>query len=112
MYMTAMGPGGLKTVAEQCYHKAHYLAKKIDDLKGFDLKFPKSPFWNEFVVTCARPAADVAEACARHGFLAGVPLGDDRMNRVGGANDLLVAVTEKRTRAEMDRLVELLAAAG
>lgn len=110
MYMTAMGPTGLRTVAEQCYHKAHYLAGKIHGLKGFDLKYPEGAFWNEFVVSCARPASEVAERCARHGFLAGVPLGDDRMDRVGGANDLLVAVTEKRTRAEMDRLVELLAA--
>lgn len=110
MYMTSIGPTGLATIAEQCYHKAHYLAKKIHDLKDYDLKHPTAPFWNEFVVKCARPAAEVAERCARHGFLAGVPLGDDRMNRIGGANDLLVAVTEKRTKAEMDRLVELLAA--
>lgn len=110
MYMTAMGPGGLRTVAEQCYHKAHYLAGRIASLPGFTLAHPGAHFWNEFVVRCPRPAAEIADRCARQGVLAGVPLGDDRMNRVGGANDLLVAVTEKRTRAEMDRLVDLLAA--
>ena len=112
MYMTAMGPGGLRTVAEQCYHKARYLAGKIAGLEGYALKHAGggAGFWNEFVVSCPKPAAEVVSRCAAEGVLAGVALGDARMDRIGGANDLLVAVTEKRTRAEMDRLVELLAA--
>jgi len=108
MYMTAIGPKGLREVAEQCYHKAHYLAGRIASLDGFGLKYPDSPFFNEFVVTCPRPAREIVRAAKAHGVLAGVPLSANRIGRIGGENELLIAVTEKRTKDEMDGFIEAL----
>ncbi len=51
---------------------------------------------------------DVIEAAKRHRILAGVAPHGRRMGRIGGERDLLIAVTEKRTKAEMDALVEVL----
>ena len=105
MYMTAMGPEGLRQVALQCYHKAHYLAERIASLPGYALKYPDSPFFHELVVACPRPAREVVRNAEAQGILAGIPLGSERFGGIGDENDLLVAVTEKRTREEMDRLV-------
>ncbi len=107
MYMSALGRHGLRGVAEQCYHKAHYLAAQIEQLSGYELKY-RGPFFNEFVVRCPRPAEEVVEAGKPFGILAGVPLDAPQVGGVGGENDLLIAVTEKRTKGEMDALVDLL----
>ncbi|RMH28399.1 MAG: glycine dehydrogenase, partial [Planctomycetota bacterium] len=108
MYMTAMGPAGLREVAERCWHKAHDLARRIGSLPGYRLRYA-APFFNEFVVACPRPAADIVAAAKEHGVLAGVALAGDRAGRAGAEDELLIAVTEKRTRADMDALIEALA---
>src|SRR5581483_7280134 len=51
IYLAALGPGGLRRVAELCYHRAHYAAERIAALPGFSLAFT-APFFNEFVVRC------------------------------------------------------------
>ena len=107
MYMTAMGTAGMRETAEQCYHKAHYLADRITSLDGYELKFD-GPYFNEFCVRCPCPVTEVIEAAKRRRILAGVAPHGRRLGRKGEANDLLVAVTEKRTRAEMDALVDVL----
>ncbi len=107
MFMTAMGKSGLREMAEQCYHKAHYLAGRIAALEGYALTFD-GPFFHEFCVTCPRPVTEIVEAAKRRRILAGIAPHGRRMGGIGGPNDLLVAVTEKRTRAEMDALVDVL----
>ncbi len=57
MHMTALGPVGLREIAEQCWHKAHALAKRIGALKGYSVKYD-GEFFNEFVVVCPKPAGD------------------------------------------------------
>jgi len=111
MFMSTLGAAGLREMAEQCWHKAHYLAGRITALEGYALKYP-GHFFNEFCVTCPKPVTAVIEAAKRRGILAGVAPHGRRMGRIGGERDLLIAVTEKRTRAEMDALVEVLAEAG
>ena len=105
IYLTAMGGNGLREVARQCYHKAHYAADKISQLDGFDLAYPDSTFFHEFVVNCPKDADHIAAAARDQGVLAGLPL--TRLN-IGESNQLLIAVTEKRTVDEIDRLVEVL----
>jgi glycine dehydrogenase subunit 1 len=105
MYMSAMGSAGLGEVARQCWHKAHYLANSIAALDGYELRYPGSEFFHEFVVTCPRPAREIVEACAKERILAGIPLDHDRIGKIGAANELLIAVTEKRTKEELDRVV-------
>ena len=107
VFMTALGKAGLRDMAEQSYHKAHYLADRISDIGGFALKFD-GPFFNEFCVRCPRPVTEIIDAAKRRRILAGVAPHGRRMGAIGDPNDLLIAVTEKRTRAEMDALVEVL----
>ena len=111
MFMTALGKEGLREAAQQCYHKAHYLAGRIAELDGYAMKFD-GPFFNEFCVTCPKEVTEVIEAAKRRGILAGVAPHGRRMGRIGDPNDLLIAVTEKRTKHEMDALVDVLQEVG
>jgi glycine dehydrogenase subunit 1 len=107
MYMTAMGPGGIREVAEHCWHKAHALAKRIAALPGYSLKHD-SEFFHEFVVECPCPAQKVIDAGRKTRVWPGVALATDRMGQIGAANELLVAVTEKRTNEDLDALIALM----
>ena len=104
VYLSTMGRTGIAEVARQSMAKAHYLAAEIARVPGFALE-SKAPFFKEFTVRTPEPAAAVIEAGIKHGILAGVDLG--RFDKAW-QNRLLVAVTEKRTRAELDRHVAFL----
>jgi glycine dehydrogenase subunit 1 len=105
IYMSAVGRQGLKRVAELCAHKAHYAASRIAALNGYTLRFD-GPFFKEFVVVSRKPVAKVLAHCRGKGVLAGVPL----VQWYPELKDCFaVAVTEKRTRADIDALVEALA---
>lgn len=97
VYLSTMGPDGLKAAAEQCYSKAHYAAEKIGAVKGFGLR-NKSDFFHEFVTSCPDAERTLAKL-ERYGILGGLPLAD------GG---LLWCVTELNSKEEIDRLVSLL----
>jgi len=107
VYMAAMGKRGIAEVADQCFDRAHYAAGRIAKLNGFSLAFA-APFFKEFVVRSRLRPEQVLASCRERGILAGVPLArfDDRFS-----DCFLVAVTEKRSRKEIDALVEALAAA-
>lgn len=109
VYMAAMGKSGIAEVAEQCFDKAHYAASRIARIAGFGLRFPAAPFFKEFVVECTRRPERVLAACRERGILGGVPMArfDEKLS-----DCILVAVTEKRTKREIDALVEALASAG
>ena len=111
MYMTALGKEGVRETAQQCYHKAHYLAGRIAELDGYAMKFD-GPFFNEFCVTCPKEVTEIIEAAKRRRILAGIAPHGRRMGRIGEPNDLLIAVTEKRTKHEMDALVDVLQEVG
>jgi glycine dehydrogenase subunit 1 len=100
VYLTWLGPGGLREVGRQCAAKAAYAARRLTELDGVEPLHPDAPFFKEFAVVVPRPAADVRDALIERGFLAGVPLPD------ADGTALLLAVTERRTRDEIDRLVE------
>jgi len=104
IYLSLLGKRGLTDVAEQCLHKANYLYREIQALPGFAPVFPGAPVFKEFAIRCPRSAPEMVEKALARGILLGIPLrettGDDR--------DLLIAVTEKRTRAELDRVLEFL----
>jgi glycine dehydrogenase subunit 1 len=103
-YLATVGKEGLREIAKQNVQKAHYLAERISAETPVKLRYQK-PFFNEFLVDLGCPAKRVVEAFLAEGFFAGVPLSD-----LGDEdpNGMLVAVTEKRTRNELDRYVEIL----
>ncbi|HUU85982.1 MAG TPA: aminomethyl-transferring glycine dehydrogenase subunit GcvPA [Phycisphaerae bacterium] len=104
VYLAAMGKSGIAAVAAQCLDKAHYAAQRIAALDGYSLKF-QAPFFKEFTVQTGRGVPAVLKNCRQKGILAGVPLGRWFENL---ADCFTVAVTEKRTRDEIDRLVDAL----
>jgi glycine dehydrogenase subunit 1 len=104
VYLSLLGPGGLRQVAELCYSKAHYTAEKISSIPGYSLCFD-APYFHEFSVCCPKPVAEINTHLLEHGFLGGYDLGQDYP---GLKNHMLLAVTEMNTRDEIDALVDVL----
>jgi len=101
VYLAAMGPWGLRHVAELCYHKAHYAASRIAQLPGYALSIAGS-FFQEFVVRCPAPPSEVNRHLLEKGTIGGLDVSD---TIPGG---LLLCVTEMNTRGEIDALVSAL----
>ncbi len=104
VYLAMLGAGGLRELGEANLTRLAALRRAVAAVDGVDLPFP-GPAFNELVVRLPRPAADFSAFARAHGVLAGIPL--DGVAGCG-ANDLLVAVTEKRTAAEIEAYASLL----
>ncbi len=105
VYLSAMGKDGLRKVAELCWHKSHYAADQLDALEGYTVK-REAPFFKEFVLQTPQPAAELNTALMeKHGIIGGYDLGQTHPGR---ENEMLIAVTEVNTRAEIDALAEAL----
>lgn len=108
VYMTTVGKQGLVGLADLCLQKSHYLAERIAIVAGFELAFPEAPFFKEFAVRSNHlPVAEVLARLREQRILAGVPLGSF-YPELGDC--FLVAVTEQRTRADLDHFVSCLEA--
>lgn len=105
VYLSLLGQTGLRQVAELCYHKAHYAAEKISQVKGYSICFD-APFFHEFSVCCPKPVAEINNHLLEHGFLGGYDLGQDYPSL---KDHMLLAVTEMNTKDEIDVLVDMLA---
>ena len=103
VYMSLLGKGGLRQVAELCYHKAHYAARRINKLRDYRL-WSKAPFFNEFVVRCPAPVSEINEHLLSHGILGGYDLGQDYPEL---QDHMLIAVTEMVTKEDIDDLVDV-----
>lgn len=104
--MSLLGKRGFVEVAEQCLSKAEYLKAQIAALDGYEL-VSQTPTFNEFVVRVRGGEADaLVDRLADDGLIAGLALSRYDASR---ADQLLVAVTEKRNKAELDQLVSALA---
>ena len=103
VYMSTLGKHGLRKVAELCTRKAHYLADAIRALDGYSVS--TKYFFNEFVVEVPGSAADVVKQATKAGFFAGVSLSQFEAE---AESELLIAVTEKRSKSEMDRFINFL----
>jgi glycine dehydrogenase subunit 1 len=104
VYLAWLGPQGLDELGRRCLRLSHYAADRLAALPGVRLAFPGQPFYKEFTL---RLPADPAEVCRRladdHRLLAGLPLA----GVAPGLDDgLLVAVTERRSNADVDRLAD------
>ena len=104
VYLAAMGPHGLREVAQLCHNKAAYLVAQLE-ARGVRRRFPDRPYFNEVLVQLHEPVAAVLRRADEAGILAGCPVGEHYPQF---ADCLLVAVTECRRREEIDRLVEVL----
>ncbi|MGN8968815.1 aminomethyl-transferring glycine dehydrogenase subunit GcvPA [Intestinimonas sp. HCP28S3_D6] len=94
VYLAAMGPNGLRQVAESCMAHARYAAQKVCDVPGFDMVYP-GPYFHEFVTTCPCRPEKLLSGLAKRGILGPLPLED---------GNLLWCATEMNTRDEIDGL--------
>ncbi|WP_156289353.1 aminomethyl-transferring glycine dehydrogenase subunit GcvPA [Oceanobacillus salinisoli] len=102
--MSALGKQGIRKMAQQNFEKADYTAKVLQS-KGFTV-INKSAFFNEFVIELPRPAKEVNERLLDLGIIGGYDLGE----AYGNDKQMLIAVTEQRSKEEIDKFVELLEA--
>ncbi|MDR1915951.1 MAG: aminomethyl-transferring glycine dehydrogenase subunit GcvPA [Synergistaceae bacterium] len=97
VYLTVMGPHGLRQVADHCFSKAHYAAEQISAVKGFELAH-EGEFFHEFVTSCPMDSESLLRRLESRGILGGLPVD-------GG---ILWCVTEMNTREEIDELTAIL----
>jgi len=107
VYLTWLGRHGLVELCELLLQRTHYAREALTALDGVEALHTR-PVVREFAVKLDAPVDAVLERCAAEGVAAGVPLGADYPELGEG---LLVAVTERRSKADIDRLAEVLGAA-
>ena len=98
IYMSLMGKQGLKEAAQLSYAGAQYFCDKLLATGKFHLVYDK-PFFNEFLVRYDRAVDELIQFYMMNGILPGLKMSD---------GSLLIAVTEKRTKEEIDQFVAVL----
>jgi len=103
IYLTLIGPEGLREVASLNLSRAHALKELLEE-SGHKIKFT-GPFYNEFVIECKVPASEVIEKLQAQGIAAGYDLGQvcDCLK-----NCLLVCVTETKTTEDLQKYARAL----
>ncbi|HMO85460.1 MAG TPA: aminomethyl-transferring glycine dehydrogenase subunit GcvPA [Lacipirellulaceae bacterium] len=105
VYLAQLGPQGLRETANLCLQKSRYLAEQLCQHERFSLAF-EAPTFKEFVVRDAENDVDgLLKTALEAGYLAGLPLGRWYPEL---ADCLLIAVTERRTRGEVDGVARTL----
>jgi glycine dehydrogenase subunit 1 len=105
IYLSLLGKQGFENVANLCYQKTHYAANQITRIPGYELAFPDAPFFHEFAIRCPMPVDHLLDHLRAYDILGGYDLGKDYPELEGC---LLMAVTEKIHREDIDLLQEAL----
>jgi len=105
IYMSLLGKHGLRQLAELCYHKAHYAARKLSQIPRYAL-WSQAPFFHEFTLRCPAPVQEINDHLLQHGILGGYDLSQDYPQLKG---HMLIAVTEMNSKEEIDLLADVLA---
>ena len=106
VYLTCVGKQGLIDVAELCMSKAVFARQELLRINGVEA-VSNGPFFNEFVVRLPGDASEIVGRMIDKGFAAGFPLGRYYPDR---KDQMLIAVTEKRTREEIKAMANALEA--
>jgi glycine dehydrogenase subunit 1 len=104
VYLASLGSDGLRQLALINLQKAHYLADRLNRLPGYFLAFD-SPFFNEFVLQVPGDPDNIREKLREEKILIGDP---SNLESLGISGALCFAVTEKRSKAELDEVVDIL----
>jgi len=105
IYLSVLGKQGLRQVSELCYHKAHYAAKKIDEIPGFSVR-KTQPFFHEFAVHCNKPVVEINKSLFDdHGLIGGYDLGPDYPHL---KDHMLLAFTEMLSIDDIECLTDAL----
>ena len=106
VHLALLGAAGMRDVAAQCMERAHYLAGRVVSIPGVSLAHGDAAYFREFVLRLPQRADSFVQTALTRRILAGIPRSRFDASR---PNDLLVAVTEKRSREELDRYAAALA---
>ncbi len=102
-YLACVGEDGFKQIAVLNFNKAHYLAEKLSRLQGVSLAV-KGTFFNEFTLQLSYPPEKIIEALHKKNIFAGI------VTKVKDIeNSLTIAVTEVKSKEQLDRMVEIFA---
>jgi len=104
IYLSTLGKSGLKEVATQCMQKSHYAFDQLTKGTKYKSVFNK-PFFNEFVVSSKNSIKNINETLLDNQILGGYDLGNEYPSY---KNSMLICVTEKRTKCEIDKLTSVL----
>jgi glycine dehydrogenase subunit 1 len=102
IYLAAMGKYGVQEVANLCLQKSHYMAGELQRLNGLEVINDK-PFFKEFLIKISDDSSKVLGKMQKKGILGGIDL-----KKWGMDGHILVSVTEKRTKEEMDDYVSVM----
>jgi glycine dehydrogenase subunit 1 len=104
VYLASVGGDGLRDVGLLNLHKAHYLAGRLTELPGFSLAFD-FPFFNEFVLKVPDDPHKIRKRLSKEGILIDDP---KDLEYLGISKGVRLAVTEKRSEEELDRMVDIM----
>jgi glycine dehydrogenase subunit 1 len=104
IYLSWLGKRGFAELGELLVRRTAYAREALAKLEGVEL-LHEAPIVREFALKLEAPVAEVIDRCAEEGIGAGYPLGRDYPELEDG---LLVAVTERRSREQIDRFAEVL----
>jgi glycine dehydrogenase subunit 1 len=105
VYLTAMGPYGLRQIGILSMQRAHYLAERLTAIEGVKRPLGAS-FFNEFVITTAKPSRYILEELLKNGILGGLDLNAHKPFVKDG---ILVAVTEMNSKTQLEHYAHVLA---
>jgi glycine dehydrogenase subunit 1 len=105
IYLCTLGKQGIVDVGNLCLSKSHYLRDKLRKIKGIKIAYEQECF-KEFLVETEKPAKEILDALLEQKIFGGVPLSmfDAKMQ-----NQVLIAVTERRTKEELNLFTDCLA---
>jgi glycine dehydrogenase subunit 1 len=104
VYLSLVGPTGLRAAATQSHRRAVELAERLDQLDGYRVLTPR-PFFNEFLLECPRPARDLRARLLERGILGGAEVARDYPDL---EQCLLLCCTELTTSEQLEQLVNAL----
>ena len=104
VYLSWLGKQGLVELGELLTRRTAYARERLAAVEGVEL-LHDAPVVREFAVRLGAPVAEVLDRCAAEGIAAGYPLGREYPEHEDG---LLVALTERRSRGDIDRLAAVL----
>ena len=100
VYLATMGPQGIRSIAETCYHRAHYFAEKLNNIEG--LRLISNNFFNEFVIQSDIDLSKINKILQENNIEGGIDISDEKSKKI------LFAVTELNSPEIINKTISLL----
>ena len=100
VYLATMGPQGIRSIAETCYHRAHYFAEKLNNIEG--LRLISNNFFNEFVIQSEIDLSKINKILQENNIEGGIDISDKKSKKI------LFAVTELNSPEIINKTINLL----